>query len=120
MKADQVKAGGFYVNDKKGLVREVVDESSDGDVYWRSYRLSDGRATGRSFVCSKAALARWASRKATKKEIARMQQAEAQNKEQEQSAKIFERIAENIVDVLLKNIPDQRLMEEVRRRKLKM
>jgi hypothetical protein len=51
LKAEQVKVAGFYVSENKGLVREIWKEEN-GDVYWRSYNLRTGAATGDSLVCS--------------------------------------------------------------------
>ncbi len=72
MKSSQIKVGGFYVRELNALVREVVQEVEDGGLYWRSYDLSTGRATGDSLVCSRQRLATWADREASDEEVARI------------------------------------------------
>lgn len=109
LKADQIKVGGFYASEKKGLVREITDEKN-GDVYWRSYDLRTGEATGDSLVCSKYHLTQWAEREATPEEVAKMKRGDADTKDMARVMKM--------VDLVLKNITDEQLLAEVRRRGL--
>jgi hypothetical protein len=118
MKTESVKIGGFYVNEKKGLVREVADQDYRGEVFWRSYQLSNGRPTGDSLICSRVTLARWADREATKEEIGRMRRKEALMKEKKSSIEMLDSIFGEMADAVIKTIPDERLLEEVRRRGL--
>jgi hypothetical protein len=81
MHIDRVCVGGFYVCEKKGLVREITGETADGMVHWRSYWLADGRSTGDSLMCSKDHLMHWADREATKEEEARFHRVGHDHKE---------------------------------------
>jgi hypothetical protein len=107
---NQIRVGGFYVSEAKGLVREVWKEEG-GDAYWRSYGLSDGEPVS-SLVCSKYYLSRWADRGATPEEVARLRRGEADVKEA--------RRAMQLVDIVLTNVSDEQLLAEVHRRGLKM
>jgi hypothetical protein len=78
--ASQIKVGGFYVSESKGLVREVWDEK-DGEVYWRAYVLRTGEPVGRGLMCSKHHLTRWADREAAPDEVARMRRDRADVKD---------------------------------------
>lgn len=104
----QVEVGGFYVNESKGLVRQITQQAPDGRVYWRSYDLQTGKATGDSLVCEPGRIRQWADRKATPEEAARMDRGDAWTKE----------IARTMewVNVVLTSVPDEQLFEEVRRR----
>jgi hypothetical protein len=111
MKVDQINVGGFYVNQKKGLIREIVSEESDGKIYWRSYSLDDGEPVAhRRSLCSKQAILQWADREADAVEIAGLKRAEAQAQEQKEGMEL--------IDHVLKEIPDKMLLAEVRRRGL--
>jgi hypothetical protein len=109
LKADQIRVGGFYVSESKGLVREVWDEK-DGDVYWRAYVLRTGEPLGGGLVCSKYHLSRWADREATPEEIERMRVDQAVGKEMARGMEI--------ANLVLQNMPDEMLLAEVRRRGL--
>jgi hypothetical protein len=104
---DRVRMGHFFVNEKKGLVREITAETDDGNVRWRSYWL-DGRPTGDSLMCSIGHIPIWADREATPEEVARMQRHEAVAMENARTLKWFYR--------LLENTPDEILLAEIRRR----
>ena len=111
MKIDQIRVGGFYVNEQKGLIREIVSEEGDENIYWRSYDLDDGEPVDhRRSLCSKQAILQWAEREADAVEIARLQREEAQAQEQGEGRKL--------IDDVLKQIPDTMLLAEVRRRGL--
>jgi hypothetical protein len=57
VKPDEIKVGHFYVGRKSSyLVREITHERSANDVYWRSYDVATGEATGDSGVCSKQSM----------------------------------------------------------------
>ena len=109
LEADQIRVGGFYVSEKKGLVREVWKEGN-GNAYWHSYDLRSGEATGHSLLCSKYHLSRWADREAGPEEVARMQRDQADKKDMARTMEL--------VDMVLKNIPDKQLLAEVHRRGL--
>ena len=108
MTIDRVRMGGFFVNEEKGLVREITAETSDGNVHWRSYLLADGRATGDSLMCSKSRIVQWADREATAEEVARMQRRDAQAAEDAR--------AMWLVNLGLVNASDEQLVAELRRR----
>ena len=78
---EHVRAGSFFVNEKKAVVREIIAETPDGNVHWRAYHLDDGRPTGDSLVCSKGHVLRWADREATAEEAARMRRDDAETRE---------------------------------------
>jgi len=108
MKNFQVRVGRFYVNERKYLVREITDEQGDGNVHWRSYELQSGRPTGDSLLCSPGRILQWADREATPEEAARMERLDA---ELAQRARVM-----GLMDVVLKNLTDEQLFAEVRRR----
>ena len=109
LKPSQIYEGGFYVSEKKGIVREVWKEEN-GDAYWRSYELRSGDPTGDSLVCSKYTLSQWADREATPEEVARMKRGQANVNS---IANAME-----MVNLVLKNVSDEQLLAEVRRRDL--
>jgi len=106
----QIRVGGFYVNESKGRVRELVSDMGDGDVYWLSYSLTDGQPWGDSHVCSKENIRKWATREATREEVANLQRGKAHS---DHSARDLE-----MTHKFLKNIPDAMLLAEVNRRGL--
>ena len=109
MKIEQIRVGGFYVNEKKGLIREIVSEEGDEHIFWRSYHLDDGEPVAhRRSCCSKQAILRWADREADAIEIARLQREEAHAQEQEEGREL--------INEVLKQIPDKMFQAEVRRR----
>lgn len=57
MKPGEIEVGHFYVNSRRGLAREIYAEADNGYVYWRSYVLDTGKATGDSLMCSKVTVA---------------------------------------------------------------
>jgi hypothetical protein len=105
---DRVRVGGFFVNEDKGLVREITAETSDDNVHWRSYFLADGCATGDSLMCTKHRIVQWADREATAEEAAKMQRRDAQAAEDAR--------AMWLVNIGLVNASDEQLLAEIRRR----
>ena len=108
MTIDSVSTGRFFVNEKKGLVREITSDTGDGNVHWRSYDLADGRPTGDALMCSKYRIIQWADREATAAEVAIMQCYDARTLEMERIMKF--------VNNVLANAPDEVLLDEIRRR----
>jgi hypothetical protein len=108
MKSFQVRVGGFYVNESKYMVRELTHEDEAGNVHWRSYYLPTGEPTGDSLMCSPGRILQWADREASPEEVSRMQQLDAGLKER---ARVIE-----WAELVLKNLPDEQLLAEVRRR----
>jgi hypothetical protein len=108
MTIDNIRTGRFFVQEKKGLAREITSETDDGNVFWRSYWLADGRPTGDSLMCSKYHIVHWADREATAEEIARMQRHDAAVLEDARVLKWLNK--------LLANAPDEYLLAEIRRR----
>jgi hypothetical protein len=108
MKSFQVRVGGFYVNERKGLVREITHEARDGNVHWRSYNLQTGSPTGDSLMCSPAWVLKWADREATPEETARLKRSDAGPSGEAQ--------LHRLIEFVIKNIPDDQLFAEVRRR----
>jgi hypothetical protein len=112
VKPDEIKVGHFYVGRKASyLVREITDERSANDVYWRSYDVATGEATGDSGVCSTQSVAQWAEREATEEEKAKLDRDQADVKDAVKVIRYFENA--------LRNAPDDLLLAEVRRRGLK-
>lgn len=87
-----VRQGGFYVNDKKGLVREVWLVSETGRVHWRGFRLESGAPTNDFCACSPERIAKWASREATSKEIIRMDTQSANEMDRDSARDLMERL----------------------------
>lgn len=113
MGPDEIKVGGLYVGGKISyLIREVYDISADGDVRWRSYFIKTGEPTGDSFLCSKRTMAQWSEREATEEEKAKLNRDQAISMELDR--------AYQYVEYVLRNMPDQMLLDEVRRRGLKL
>ena len=105
----EVRVGGFYVNDSMGYVREITHEHEDGEhIHWRSFRLSDGRPTGDSLMCSPERILQWANREATPEEVARMERGDA---DFGQMMKALE-----LADKVIKSVTDDMLFDELRRR----
>ena len=113
MKPSEIKVGHFYVGRKiYYLVREVTRETDANDVCWRSYDKETGEATGDSGNCSKQSLAQWAEREATEEEKAKLNRNQADAK---QIARAVRYIENALIDA-----PDEMLLDEVRRRGLKL
>lgn len=72
IRASDIRQGGFYVNDKKGLIREVWLISEAGQTHWRSFYLESGKPANDSCACYPERIAKWANRVATSDEIARL------------------------------------------------
>ena len=70
VKYQQVRVGGFFVNEAKGLVREVVANTGEGYFNWLSYSLPSGQPAGDSGNCSAEHITRWATREVTEEEYA--------------------------------------------------
>jgi hypothetical protein len=112
MNPEEFKVGRFYVGRKTSyLVREITHERSADDVHWRSYDVATGEATGDSGVCSKQRIAQWSEREATEEEKAKLNREQAAVKEVAKAMRYFENA--------LRNVPDEMLLAEVRRRALR-
>jgi type IV secretory pathway ATPase VirB11/archaellum biosynthesis ATPase len=74
--------------------------------------VATGEATGDSGVCSKQSMAQWAEREATEEEKAKLNRDQAVVKEIAEAFRYFENA--------LRNAPDEMLLDEVRRRGLKL
>lgn len=108
MKRFQVRVGGLYVNERKGLIREITEEDANGYAHWRSYTLSNGEPTGDSLMCSPGTIIQWADREATPEEGARIKRSEATARESIRVLELMYRV--------LQQVPDEQLFAEVRRR----
>ncbi len=108
MKSFQVQEGGLYVNERKSLVREVTQVDGEGNAYWRSFDLSDGKPTGDHLRCSLGTIFQWADREATRDEAARMKRSEITTKEYERGLEFMHGF--------LERVPDEYLFAEVKRR----
>jgi hypothetical protein len=108
MTIDCVRTGRFFVNEKKGVVREITADTLDGNVYWRSYELADGRPTGDSLMCSRERILRWADREATAEEVARLRREAAEAGEIARLKDVAARI--------LAGVPTEMLLAELHRR----
>ena len=108
LSTDRVTVGSFWVNEEKGLVREITAPNWDGNVHWRSYWLADGRPTGDRLICSIDHILRWSDREAKAEEAARMQR---------QSGQALEVARENrLIEIALSSASDDQLLDEIRRR----
>ena len=112
MKNFTVREGGFYVSEKKGLVREVTHVDEQGFAHWRSFELSNGRPTGDFSQCATGRIAQWANREATPTEAALMKAPEADAGERMKFM--------GFLDNLLEMLPDDQLFAEVHRRGRKL
>jgi len=112
MKATEFKVGHFYVNKDEGLARELYAEIDEGVFYWRSYDLETGKATGDKLMCSRTRMAQWSEREATPEEVARFGRTEFHDRER-MNATIC-------AELFLQTCPDGMLLNEVRRRGLKL
>lgn len=110
IKHEQVRVGGFYVNETKGLVRELVSSMENGDVCWLSYSLRSGESWGDSGLCSKYNITQWATREATEEEVADLGRNKAQS---DHLAREVE-----LAQIFLKSVSDATLLAEVNRRGL--
>lgn len=111
MKASEITIGEFYVSKTGWQVREAVRGTQDGRVHWYDYALSDGEPIGDG-ICSYESLARWAERIATPDEITRLRIVEARQKQLDRGVEF--------ASLVLKSIPDEMLLDDVRRRGLKL
>lgn len=103
-----IHVGKFFVNDY--MVREVVREKGD-DIAYYAYLLDTGEPLHEtSSGCSKRQITRWASREATSIEVRRMKTAEARELETQWGMRK--------VKEMLAKIPDEALIQEVKRRGL--
>jgi hypothetical protein len=108
MASFNVRVGGFYVNEKKHLVREITHEDEDGRVHWRSFNLETGQPTGDFLMCDPGTILQWAHREATPEEAARMDSRAAHVKDMAWAA--------GFMESFIKQVPDEALFAEVRRR----
>jgi len=113
MKTDEIKAGRFYVDKKySSYVRQIAEEYDDGDVRWRVYNLKTGEPYNDSGRCSKNAIVNWAEREATPAEIAKLDIDQALINEVTRALEGMKRI--------LSLVTDEMLLDEVKRRGLKL
>ena len=83
MKTREIETCRFYVNDSRGLVREVTAVQDDGQVEYFSYWLEDGVCDGVLGVCHRRTLAAWASREATEDEVGKLKTADARKRSED-------------------------------------
>ena len=76
MTANEVGVGKFYVNERLGLIREIVADD-DRYVSWQAYDLKSGQVATRHGLCSKYQIIQWADREASPEEIAGLRLASA-------------------------------------------
>lgn len=106
-----VQVGRFFVNEY--MVREISREGNGDNIFYYSYLLETGEpAHETSDMCSKRQITRWAIREATPIEISRMQTKEARRQETNSGMKMMYEI--------LYRIPDEVLIEEIKRRGLSL
>lgn len=68
-----VTVGKCYVNERAGLIREVVEEIDRYRIKYNEYNLQTGQLIPAPFqVCHKSQMERWADREARDLEIARL------------------------------------------------
>ena len=103
---EDVQIGEFFV--KQYLVREIITEDYM-DVNYRTYALDDGKPLQSTLSkCSKRWITKWAERKATPEEIARMKRKQAVTQEKDHVLALTLEI--------LRLAPDELLLAEVRNR----
>ena len=96
MKPREIQSGCYYINESKGLVREIVAVRDDGYVQYFSYWLSDGVSDGILGVCQDRTLAKWASREATTQEVARLKRSEARDRGDDPDRLLLQRLTETM------------------------
>ena len=96
MKAGEIQTGRFYVNESRGLVREITMVHDDGQVEYFSYQLEDGVCDGVLGVCHKSTLARWASREARAADVSKLQTSDARRRSEHSQRKVFAEIADSV------------------------
>ena len=94
MKATELHTSGFYINESKGLVREITAIGDDGQVEYLSYWLSDGAPDGIQGFCRKQTLAKWATREATPEEIAGLRCLEARQRIDDQQQQVLAQLTQ--------------------------
>ncbi len=73
LKADSVRAGHAYVNERTGAIREVVEELDRLRVKYNEFDLRTGELMPAPFrVAYKSQMARWAEREARAFEVSRL------------------------------------------------
>lgn len=110
IKYEQVRAGSFFVNEKKGSVREIIGATGGGYFDWLSYSYPGGQSIVDNGNCSAQYIAQWATREATEEEVAKLGRDKAHS---QYSAQQVERVHD-----FLRAIPDALLLAEVNRRGL--
>jgi|GEM_PF-5607504 len=67
----EITVGKCYINEKKGMAREVVEEVDRHKVKFNTFDLATGQLVPKPFqICFKSQIANWADREATSDEIA--------------------------------------------------
>ena len=67
----EITVGKCYINERNGIVREVVEEIDRHKVKFNSFNLDTGQLVPKPFqICFKSQMAYWADREATPDEIA--------------------------------------------------
>ncbi len=73
VRQDSIAVGGAYVNERDGLIREVVEEVDRFRIKVNDFNLQSGRLVLPALrTAYKRGLARWAQREATKPELRRL------------------------------------------------
>lgn len=71
LRSENVRVGMGYVNEREGVVREVIDELDRFRIRYNEFELRTGRLRAPAQrVTYRRAFARWASREATPRELA--------------------------------------------------
>jgi hypothetical protein len=103
-----VQVGKFFVHSY--AVREIARIKGDDVVYY-TYLLDTGESThSTSSMCSKREITRWSDRLATSEEVARMKITDARKSEEAYAVDVGKRV--------LQGVPDDWLIEEIKRRGL--
>ncbi len=72
MRKDQIVAGKAYVNESDCIMREVMEDVDSRRIRLTAFDLRDGKLVPtRHNIWDRAALARWADREASPREVAR-------------------------------------------------
>ena len=105
-----IQVGRFYINEKKIFAREVA-RIEDEMVLYRNFGYPDGKPIGMGGRCSLYAFGIWAARPLADEEAEEFRAIAAPQRAKEER---------EFLRVIFDKMPDEMLLNEVRRRKLRL
>jgi len=106
----KIVPGGVYAKADEVFAREVIEITSDGDVIYNDYGLSDGAPIGQRCRCSLGRFVTWAARPLTPEEISKLRRKEANPRDLG--------MAVDLVRIALDAASDKQISDEFYRRGL--